>query len=369
MLTPIKLGGFGMINCKELAESLDLRSYGRLVQTKHPFFSQVKTLLNHRNFFCVEVNGQVDSKLKESLRLLNSERLKILNWPVDTLISNTSFCGILGATPLKAILKPAGCRSLPYFVLNRVYPNPTVSQMDGANLRLLGNHLIYPELRRIISEYIGRAIRMAPVGIPVDQAYPIKNMSLVNISGVTSKNLRLNRTNDEDNIICLYKVGVALTPGEVLTWTKRIKKLTSTRHRNVILRVAHGDIFSNDRLFRFGLIDDPKCLNCPEPVETISHRLIECPKAREAWAKLEEFKDRVGLSSLTNTTLENILGANESTSKLELALQAELIHKLTSRNKIHCPVLLIKSVANVIANSEFLTKERHDTFKRVISEL
>ena len=177
------------------------------------------------------------------------------------------------------------------------------------------------------------------------------------------------RTTDEEQIICLYKAGLALTPGEVLAWTKRIKKLTSTRHRNIILRVAHGDIFSNERLFRFGLANDPKCLNCPEPIETIKHRLIECPKAREAWTKLEELKNRAGLSTLTAITLENVLGADENTSKLELALQAELIHKLTSRGKIHSPLLLARTVANIIANAEPLALEVLNTLKRVINEM
>ena len=78
-----------------------------------------------------------------------------------------------------------------------------------------------------------------------------------------------------------------LTPGEVISWTKKIKKLTSTRHENILLRAAHGDIFSIARLLKFGLKDNPKCSNCPEPVEANQHRIAECPKAIETWRKLE----------------------------------------------------------------------------------
>ena len=57
MLTPVALGGFGMINIRELGESLDLRSYGRLLVTKHPFLSQVRSLLNVNDPFNVTINA------------------------------------------------------------------------------------------------------------------------------------------------------------------------------------------------------------------------------------------------------------------------------------------------------------------------
>ena len=117
------------------------------------------------------------------------------------------------------------------------------------------------------------------------------------------------------------------------------------------------------------MANDPRCLNCDEPVETIMHRLIECPLAREAWLKLEEFKVNAGLSALTTINLDNILGANEPTNKTELSLQAELIHRLASRNKIHSTTLLVKTVVRVIANCEPLGREMMATFNRLISEM
>ena len=122
-----------------------------------------------------------------------------------------------------------------------------------------------------------------------------------------------------------------LAPGEVLAWTSRLKVLSSTRHRNIALRIAHGDIFSNSRLFRFGLKNSPDCLNCHEPNETIVHRLLECPKAWEAWLKLDAIKIKLKLTPLINHTLENIMGAGTRRSKLELALQLELMLRLSTK--------------------------------------
>ena len=66
MLTPVSLGGFGMVEIKDLADSLNLRSYGRLVITEHPFFKQVRDLIDSNNFFNVMIKGRVDQKLTES---------------------------------------------------------------------------------------------------------------------------------------------------------------------------------------------------------------------------------------------------------------------------------------------------------------
>ena len=74
----------------------------------------------------------------------------------------------------------------------------------------------------------------------------------------------------------------------------------------------------------------------------------------------------MGLSTLTRISIENVLGANEATTKIELALQAELIHKLASRNKINCPKQLVKSVAQVIGYSEKLDTVMLQNFKRVM---
>ena len=60
------------------------------------------------------------------------------------------------------------------------------------------------------------------------------------------------------------------------------------RHKN-----DHGDINFNSRLKKFGLIDSESCNNCGHQQEIIAHKLIECPAAREAWAKLAVVKSRL----------------------------------------------------------------------------
>ena len=128
-----------------------------------------------------------------------------------------------------------------------------------------------------------------------NEIFLTRSKNFVPISTLSSKILRINQAQDEDQIICLYKLGLIMTPGEVISCTSRLKNLTSTRHRNILLRVAHGDIFSNARLARFGLRADAACQNCQNPSESVAHRIKDCVSASEAWGELERAKSAFGL--------------------------------------------------------------------------
>ena len=76
METSTIFGGFGMVNVKALNESLDIRSYARLIKSNHPLFKQIKATMNSRNFFNVKANVQVDAKLMCAIKALNKNRQK-----------------------------------------------------------------------------------------------------------------------------------------------------------------------------------------------------------------------------------------------------------------------------------------------------
>lgn len=158
-----------------------------------------------------------------------------------------------------------------------------------------------------------------------------------------------------------------LDPGEVYSWTNKTRKLTSTRHKNILLRVAHGDIFSNDRLFRFGLRETSNCSNCPELIETTSHRLKDCPQAILAWNKLEELKTRIGLKRMSDLSIENLLGAKDHLTKIELALNAELLLKLSIRSEAYCPNQLAHSALKLVGYSERLDPDMIIKIKEILT--
>ena len=371
MYTPCSMGGFGMMNIKDLSSSLDLRSYGRLLTTNHPFMAQARDLIGCDNFFELTCMAPVDKKLRLSLKLLNEERTKMLHWPSELLLRDLSFRRMLSEHKLGALMTAAGRLSIPFFNIHRRLPRVTLGQLTIREFQGVERYIKYPELRDLIKELINSPINVNnAVGvIRPNELFPSKNRTLVRVHTLSSKQLRLNRLSNDDQLICIYKIGLILEPGEVLSWTNKLKKLTSTRHKNILLRLVHGDIFSNARLARFGLRQDSGCPNCQDPNESIIHKVLNCNSAIAAWEELERLKTRLQLRNLSDLSLENIVGAKDQVNKIELALQAELIHRLTSTNTRYCPKELVKKVVKFIGYSERLSLEQKASFDSLIRTL
>ena len=93
-----------------------------------------------------------------------------------------------------------------------------------------------------------------------------------------------------------------------------------------------------------------------------------CKANVRAWKKLEELKVQIGLTALSDLTIENILGAKDRITKIELALNAELIHKLAARSEHAYPDKLAKSVVRLIYQSEYLRSELKEAIENVIRD-
>ena len=185
---------------------------------------------------------------------------------------------------------------------------------------------------------------------------------------IKTSELKIHLKSDADSLICSYKSGLLLTPGEVRNWTAKVRKLTSSKHKCTILRVAHGDVYTNDRLFRFGLSNDPKCLSCGNSDDSLQHRIVECSLANEAWLKLEEQIDYIGLQPMQAITLENILGAGQDVTKLELTIRTELLSRLITKGNSHySPLATVKASLNTIRIVEKLDTCIRDKLSEVIN--
>ena len=99
------------------------------------------------------------------------------------------------------------------------------------------------------------------------------------------------------------------------------------------------------------------CLSALFQVESPQHRIIDCPNAARSWELLDAMKSRLGLNPLTDHSIENILGAKDRLGKIELALQAELLLRLTSNSETYVPEVLVKASAKLIYHSEKITPE------------
>ena len=370
MLTPCKLGGFGLTDIDLLNKSLNLRAIGRLSNSEHPLFKQIWADLSRKGFFNVFTSKPVDTKLKIGLKLLNEQRSQVLTWPIGKILLNSSLIQAIGSTRLKDVLTRAGKLSLTGFQLMHNRPNVTLGILSQPQIDSVRRHLIHPELANIM-RHINQPHLPARELIPSCEQYPGKDFTIKVLSSLSSKNLRENFINDEELIICDYRSGIILTPGEVLNWTANVKKLTSTKHRCCLLRIAHGDVYTNERQFRFGLSNDPKCANCDAPSENLKHRLVECPKAKEAWEIMERILVDLGYEGI-GLTLEGVIGAGDEsrTPKLALTLRSELTSRLMAKGgDNYCPKVMVEASLRSILTVEKLSAARATELRSQLDSL
>jgi len=115
----------------------------------------------------------------------------------------------------------------------------------------------------------------------------------------------------------------------------KIRKLASTKHKNVALRIWNGDILSRDRLCHMGLVQNNLCFFCNQ-VETQLHVVKECNRAKELWNKLNLFTGKQSSGD------QDWCGLGDSLDELELRLECQW-HLLNSKD-LDADNIFIRSV-------------------------
>ena len=144
-----------------------------------------------------------------------------------------------------------------------------------------------------------------------------------------------------------------LSNSESLTWCHRISKLTSTGHKNTILRIAHGEIYTREKLFRFGLEDNDKCPRCDE-TETLKHKIMDCAYVTRIWDQVDIISERLGNQVDPNTDRRaKVQGAGNGDNLTTLTLRAEIMKiilylKPDQNYLVHPRQLVINCVKSLI---------------------
>jgi exonuclease III len=95
--------------------------------------------------------------------------------------------------------------------------------------------------------------------------------------------------------------------------------LHAPRDRFYRYRILHGDIFCNQRAFKFKMVESQACQFCHEQIETIKHVLWECQRASEVWSYLKVLtKDYVGEDYLSYNTV--VLGNPKPVMAMEVMI-------------------------------------------------
>ena len=349
--TSINEGGLGMLDIGCLDESLKLRALGRVLNTIHPLLSMIKDKLDLSDYFHPIGGTPSEEVSKRGIELLAIDRKKL--WLQEERVNKMGYNKLIGSVKLKNILTPNGRNSIPYFMLT-VNGKKRLSQLSRREWHSIRGYSKQTALNSQVEELFNRNLINTQIELTQEEStlYPTKK-AFANLACLTSKSLRENR--HEPDQICIFKAGLILTPGESLNYFNKVRRLTCTRQKNTLLRSVHGDIYTREKLFRFGLIESPICEFCDQ-VETLEHKLIVCERANRIWTIVLEATDKLRLTltqAANEDFLQRIFGACLDTNLAIITIHAEIIQRLLlSSQPLPPPNILLQSVLLLILARE-----------------
>ena len=339
--TSVKNGGFGMLNIVELDDGLKLKALGRMLDTKHPMLELLKNKINFDDFFFPRFDKSIDTFVARGVELLELDRQRL--WDVRGIGSDVKFVSAIRSCKITNVIKPQYRNNITIFMLLRAGTRE-VRQLSRRNFDQIKALFRTKELANIILNAL--ALRVPELNAADKRLYR-HHKKWVDLSKLSSKDLRQTRADELP--ICIYKCGLILNPAECSSWLRNLNSLKSIAHKNAILRFVHGDIYSNERLHRFGMRDNPNCESCGE-VETIEHKIYKCRHVEGLWQSVATLTgDTANL-----TEPDYIVGAYNSCTVATLTIHAELVAKLIrkARNLNTRPELQVNVMIKYLAKKE-----------------
>ena len=356
----LRLGGLGMLDIGELDASLKLKALGRLKSSAHPFLCLIRNKLNLEEFFFPIDKCNLDEIASQAISVLKRDRQKL--WQVEQLHSNRQYINAIKTSKIWSALTANGRQSLAYLRIRlngKIYLDE-LNETDKNSLRPFLN----PDLLKVLNA-TSRINRNFVAGLDPINYSIVKNDKFYSLEKLTSKQIRDFRADNEP--VTEFKIGVTLNPPQALTWGHNLRKVTSTRHKDLILRLAHGEIYSKEKLHRFRLIDDPSCPRCGG-IETLRHKFLECPYVMAIWSKVLVVTDKIKTSTDTTEPLADRILSTTAPNPLVITIHAEVIMKIKGlrddQNFLLRPNVIIKNALNLIGK-----REVSDQNKRAVEQM
>jgi hypothetical protein len=349
--TTVRNGGFGMLDVKDLDKSLKLKMFGRMLTTRHPFLRIIREKLGG-DFFNPILETNIDecsSQALESLKLLRDPI-----WGERTLDSNLQTLMEVRRCKIQTLISENGRRSIAYFNVRR-QGKRLIGDLSLEELELLSHFIKGERMAKLRN-----AVRIRNIGHVADiSGSIIVGGKFRELGECSTKAIR--EVIGWKPIITSFKIGLELGEIDSRQWLNNVHKLTSIRHRTTILKVAHGDIYTQERLTRFGLIDDVGCPRC-DLVEDLPHKIYRCVYVKKIWS----YVLRLCQTDIGNDRLENIMGIH--TKKELLCVHAEILARIISIPKEGNYLLHPKYFVKLAIKNLFV-KERNQRNKIELEEM
>ena len=357
--TPVKYGGLGMLDLSSIDRSLKLKAFARLCTTNHPFLSKVYSRVDLTDYCYPKSNYELERVSKEAIRLLKEIRLSHVG--LERLTSNRTYIELIKTMKLVNIVNRLGRSSVPYFNLKRQNKS-SVGDLDPTALNSIRTFIkpsLYAELSRVVN------LRTPRIPNLDYRTLFLKGKSYVTMTKLTSKEIRTELKQYDP--ICLFKLGASCTKAVSLNWGLHLTKVGCVRHRNNLLRVAHGDVYTKEKLFRFGLIDSPNCPRCGE-IENLEHKFITCAYIKRIWDVTFQLTKTISNFDLNTDRTNLILGLMRESTPLVLSIHAEVIARITALRD-QADYLLRPRILVRLALELILRREKSDELKTSLKDL
>ena len=325
----VKNGGFGMLDVAAIDKSLKLRMFCRTVSSNHPFLAILKGKIQ-LDFFYPKCQTNVDKTLNVSIEVLKKERGKL--WGLTELDNNVDILNAVRNCKIAEIISGQGRLSLPYFAIwargKRLIGDLTVDELRS----------LFHYVDNVKHEKLEKAVRFnlphrPRENVDISKCVLLKG-KIVNLETCSSKAIREMIL--EEKVITTFKVGLTLNERLSANWLYRVNKLQSTQHKCTLLRIAHGEVYTQERLARFGLVDSALCSRCDQ-VEDLNHKIADCVYVRKIWE-----------------VFIRALNLNETYDKLELIMGIRTDHEFLC---LHAEILL--RILRIPRESNFLIHPKH----------
>ena len=356
----IRLGGFGMLDISELDKSLKLRMLGRLFDSNHPFLEILRRRLKLGSFFYPEIDTKIDPVLTHAVSILGIDRRQMWETPSDKL--ELKAVRLIKRTKLQDCVNSIGKNSLAYFNLRR----RGLTDLGQLNLRELLS------LKRFVNENLLNRCRetctfdLRQVGAFEHNRLIFSNIQLKDLTSLSSKKIREGRSSKEP--ICLFKSGLILDPAGTINWANKLRKVSSVKLRSTLLRIAHKELYTKEKLFRYRLIDSPNCPRC-DAIEDFEHRLVGCQYAARIWVETFKISDKLNNGGRPHQIdpIGKILCEDIGTTVGTMTLHAEILTRILAlRDDAR---YLIRPKIFVELAVKFLIKREKGRLKDLLKEI
>ena len=322
LTTPVINGGYGMLDLEKLDMGLKIKGVGRLMVTNHPFLTKIKNSTNFLNYFYPTNVVTCENFSTMGLKYLSNLRLNSLTKNLD--LRNPDLIRLIRSLSLQDIVSPLGKNSLIYHNV-RARGARRVRDLSSEELVML-RHFVVKEIVDLTIKFINIRID-GDVSHLIDKTFH-KN-KFVALGKLNGKQIRTDLSNFAQ--ICSFKFGVNIEPKESKTWFSNVKKVTSTKHKNTLLRVIHGEIYTKEKMHRFGMIPSPFCPRCGE-IENLEHKFVSCQYVKLIWIEIVKLTNKLrptigGDEVRRLIDKKDILGITNPTPTV-LAIHAEMMQRI-----------------------------------------